>query len=193
MKTKVSAVFLMLFFLFLTAGATYAVLTDKAKILGASFSVGSADIRLLSDVTGGVDPANLVDEMPGPSFEGVGPYWSKDYLVKIYNNSATAVALTTNAYYETVNDPAELRQIIFVEPFGWADADSDGVVDAGELGASLGRKTIVKWKTEGFDLGTLDSGVVKSLVLRLSTDSVAESKFGATALFNFEFNSAGLE
>lgn len=183
-----------IFILTLIIGVTYASFTDEAKILGATFSVGSADLKLLEDVAGGVDSENLVDEMAGPTFSDVGPYWNKDYSVKLYNNSLSEVFLTTNAFYETANDLDNLRQEIFVEPFEWDDLDSDGVVDEGELAeTSLGEKTIVKWKTEGIEIGNLATGDVKGLVLRFTTDTIPDSKQGASALFDFEFNSVGME
>jgi hypothetical protein len=175
-------------------GVSYAAFTDKASILGTTFSVGSSDIKLFEDVSGGIDGANLVNEKAGPSFAGVSPNWVEDYLVKIYNNAATDVLLSSNANYETANDPDDLRQIIYVEPFSWDDVDGDGIVDDDELASatSYGRKTIVKWKTEGFDLGNLASGEVKGFILRLSTDSVSDSKQGSSATYDFEFDSVGL-
>lgn len=100
--------------------------------------------------------------------------------------------LVSNANYETINDPDDLRQIIYVEPFNWADANNNGIVDDGELGSSFGRKTIVKWKTEGFDFSTLATGAVKGLVLRFSTDTVSDTKQGTTAIFDFLFDSISL-
>lgn len=172
---------------------TYAAFTDKAKILGATFSVSSADLRLLDDLAGGIASDNLVDEKEGPSYDEVSSYWEEDYLVKLYNNAPTDVQLTTNAYYVTANDPDDLRQEIYVEPFDWDDANSDGVVDSGEMSStSYGKKTIVKWKTEGFDLGTASTGSVRGLVLRFSTDALPVSKQGASALFDFEFEAEGM-
>ncbi len=174
------------------AGVTYAAFSDKGNVLGSTFSVGSADIKLLNDITQGLGEGNLVEEKAGPNFNNISPFWTKDYLMKIYNNAATQISLSSNSNYETANDPMELRQIIFVEPFEWNDNNSDGVLDAGELGTSYGRKTIVKWKTEGFNLGSVDAGAVKSLVLRFSTDAVSDTKQGASALFDFQFSSLGL-
>lgn len=181
-------------FLVILAGVAVAAFGDKGEILGSSFNIGSADIKFLSSLTGGTLAGNLVDQLDGPSFSNITPYWEQDYLIKIYNNASTPVQLTTNAYYETANDPEDLREIIFVEPWPWEDSDNDGEVDTGELDAtSLGRKTIIKWKTEGFDLGTLDAGGVKDLVLKFSTDTVSDTKQGASAVFDFEFDSLAIE
>jgi hypothetical protein len=174
------------------AGITYASFSDKGKILGSTFTVGSADLKLLIDVSGGVGASNLADDLPGPSFTGIVPFWSSDHLVKVYNNGSSPINLTTNANYATANDPDELRQIIFVEPFDWNDVNGNGVVDSDEVTNSYGKKTIVKWKTEGFNLGVVESGDVKGLVLRYTTDSVPPSKQGSSGVFDFEFNSLGL-
>src|SRR3990167_8977967 len=108
------------------------------------------------------------------------------------NGSDGNVMLTSNANYLTANDTAELRSIINVEPIEWNDANSNGVVDEAELGNSLGKKTIIKWKTEGFDLGVVSGGGVKGLVLRFSTDSVSSTKQGQSATYDFDFNSITL-
>lgn len=173
-------------------GLTSAFFTDKGQVLGSSFSVGSADIKLLNDVTAGVFEENLVDELPGPTFSNIAPGWSHDYLTKIYNNAGVDLLLSTNANYETANDPAELRQLIFVEPFSWNDENNNGLVDENEPGETFGKKSIVKWKTEGFDLGQINSGEVKSLILRFSADSVPDTKQGTTGIFDFEFDTVGM-
>jgi len=75
----------------------------------------------------------------------------------------------------------------------WNDTNNDGIFDTGEEGTSFGIKSIVKWKTEGFDLGTVNTGEVLSLVLRFSTNTVSDTKQGENAIFDFEFDSIGVE
>ncbi len=181
------------FLLTLVVGVTFAAFSDTAKILGASFSVGSADIKLLVDVAGGTNTENLADDLGGPTFTNLAPNWEQDYPVKIYNNSAGTLVLSTNASYETVNDPESIRENIYVEPIEWADANNNGLVDAGELGTSYGKDTIIKWKTVGFALDQIESGEVRGFVLRFSTTTLPESKQGATGTFDFEFDSVGLD
>lgn len=173
-------------------GIVSAAFGDKAKILGSSFSVGSADIKLLEDITLGVVSGNLVEEMQGPVFTSINSNWQQDYLVKIYNNAGAPVSLTSYANYETSNDPDELRQIIYVEPFVWNDSNGNGLLEEGEMGDSLGKKTIVKWKTEGYILGEVQGGSVYSMLLRFSTGTVSDTKQGKSGIFDFEFNSLGL-
>jgi len=174
-------------------GVAVAAFGDKGEVLGSSFSVGSADIKLLEDLAGGTSSENLSDQLNGPSFANISPSWSKDYPLKTYNNATTHIQLTSNASYLTENDTEDLRQIIFVEPFNWGDANNDGLVDESELGSSFGRKTIIKWKTEGYDLSSVAPGSVKGMILRFSTDTVSDTKQGANAIFDFEFDSLGIE
>lgn len=173
-------------------GATYAAFSDQGKVLGSSFSVGNADIKLLSDVSQGTDPTNLQDELNGPAFNNIGQNWQQDYLIKIFNNGTYKMALVSHAYYETINDPDDLRQYLFAEIFKWSDTDNDGQVDESELGESLGRKTIIKWKTEGFSMGEFDPGQVLPFVIRFSTDSISDTKQGIQGIFDFEFDSIEL-
>jgi hypothetical protein len=179
--------------LLLVVGVGYAAFKDKVQILGMSVTVGSADLRLLNDLGGGVVSENLVDSKSGPAFENISPNWVADYPLALFNNSPSILNLTINSFYETANDPADLRQIIFMELIAWDDANFDGLVDPNELGVSYGKKTIVKWKTEGMDLGQMASGGVKAYVLRFSTDSIPDSKQGTSAVFDFEFNATEVQ
>ncbi len=179
---------LLLSSLLIGAGVGYAVFLGNSKVLGSKFTVASAEIKLLSNLSGGVNTENLVSELTGPEFNNVTSDWGDSYLVKIYNNSTSNLILTSRAEYATANDPDELRQLIFVEPYVWADANNNGLAETEELSTSLGKKSIVKWKTEGFDLGTLTSGEVKGVLLKFSTDSVSSTKQGKSAMFDFEFD-----
>ena len=173
-------------------GITYAVFTDKASVLGASFSTGSAEMKLLADVSKGTEADNLVESLPGPTFTGIGPNWTKDYPIKLYNNAGSPVLVTSKSKYLTTDDPKELRQDISVELFSWEDTNGNGILDTCELGSSFGKKTIVKWNTEGLVLSELPAGDVQGFMLRFSTATVSDTKQGASALFDFEFTSSGL-
>ncbi len=176
----------------LVAGVTYAAFTDKGKVLGSTFSAGSADIKFLSDVTLGVDSSNLTDELTGPNFSNISSTWTQDYLMKIVNNGTSNLGIVTNANYETVNDPKDLRSDIQVEIFPWTDSNSNGIVDTGEVGTSIGKKTIIKWKTEGFDLGVLNAGQQKPLILRFTAPTLGDDQQGAIGVFDFEFEAIQL-
>lgn len=177
-----------IFVAIVVAGVAWAQFTGKSKVLGSSFRTGSADVKLLDNLSGGTDSSNLKDELSGPAFTGIGPGWSQDYLMKLYNNGSSSLELTSDSSYSTANDPDELRSYIYVEPFEWNDTNNNGKVDDGETGTSFGKKTITKWKTEGYDFGSLDQGTVKGLILRFSVDTLSDTKQGKSAVFDFEFN-----
>ena len=103
--------------------------------------------------------------------------------------ASSRITISTNANYETANDPEDLRSDILVEIIKWSDMNQNGAVDSGEEISVVGKKTIVKWKTEGFTLGDLFYGQTMGLILRFSAPSISESKQGASATFDFEFNS----
>lgn len=193
MRKRLTITFSLIILLILVAGVAVAAFGDKGEILGSSFSVGSADIKFVEDLSGSTSSDNLADELNGPSFTNISPYWSEDYTLKIYNNAAVHIQLTSNANYETANDPDDLRQIIYVEPINWGDANNNGVVEEGELGSSFGKKTIIKWKTEGYDLSSVAPGGIKGMLLRFSTENVSDTKQGKSAIFDFAFDSLGIE
>lgn len=188
LNAKITALLILVLSFALIGGITYAAFMDKGSVLGSSFSVGSSDIKLLTNVAGNIESSNLSDEIQGPSFNNILPFWQKEYLIKIYNNASTTLDLHSLATYTTANDTQDLRYVIFVEPIEWKDLNSNGVVDSGEAVYSYGRKSLLKWKTEGISLGSVNQGEIKGLILRFSTDDISDTKQGATALFDFEFN-----
>jgi hypothetical protein len=174
-------------------GVAYASFTDQSKFTGSRFSIGSADLKLLNDLAGGTAASNLVDTKPVPSFDNISPLWYADYLVKIYNNGTQAVNLTSNMDYLTANDPENIREILYMEPFAWNDLDNDGVFDGEtELGSSYGKKVFTSWKSTGFNFGQVDAGSVKPLIMRFSAGNVTNSKMGAVGTFDFMFDSVSI-
>ena len=194
MKMKLKhAILLILTLLALGAiGVAYAAFADRGDVKGTTISVGSADIKLLSNLAGGTDESNLVEELVGPTFENIGSTWSADYLLKIFNNSTSTVSLFSDAEYQTANDPESLRSVIEIEIFSWNDTNNDGLAAPEEIGVSYGKKTIVKWNTEGFILANVDSGSVAGLVLRFSAADISGTKQGAQAVFDFGFDAVAL-
>ncbi len=176
----------------LTLGVTFATFTDKAKFTGTTLSVASSDIKLLDVIGGGTDPSNLVDHKQGPVFANITPEWFENYYVEVYNNASGDLQLSSYADYLTANDPEELRQIIYVELFDWEDTNGDGIAQEEELTNSYGARSIVKWKTQGFDLGVLSQGETRSFVLRFFTMNISPAKQGSSIVFDFEFSALGL-
>ena len=195
---KIRKSFLALGSVILAAGAlmgvAYASFTDQSKFAGSRFSVGSADLRLYGDLAGGTDAANLVDTKPVPSYDNIYPGWIDNYLVKIYNNGTQPVTLTSNMDYLTANDPANLREYLYMEPYDWNDLDNDGVFDGeSEQGISHTKKAFTAWKSTGFNFGQLDAGATKALIMRFSAgNNLTNSKMGAVGTFDFMFDSVGI-
>ncbi len=169
-------------------GITWAAFSDKGKVLGSTFSVGNSDIKLLENLSGITSQDNLKDELSGPNFVNLTPNWTQDYLLKIYNNGSTALQVTSNSEYETANDPDDLRSYIYVEPMDWDDSNGNGQLDLGEEGSSYGKKSITKWKTEGFDLQKIDMGTTRGFILRFSTTNLSDTKQGKTGSYDFVIN-----
>src|SRR3989344_9302127 len=162
-RIKAKQLLLTLGLVLATAGISYAAFSDVGKLTGSKFSFGSADIKLFLNVAGGIDDINLVDELPGPNFENIVPNWTQDYLIKLYNNGSGNISLASFSDYLTVNDPDDLRYDLSVEIFEWNDINTNGTAEIDEIGATLGNKTFVKWKTEGFSLGSISSGQIKGV------------------------------
>ena len=166
-NTKLIYFFVVVLNFALIGGITYAAFIDKGSVFGSSFSVGNSDIKFLTNVAGNIESSNLSEEITGPSFTNITPYWHKDYLLKIYNNSSGDLTITSNASYTTANDTQDLRYSIYVEPITWKDMNANGTVDDGEAIYSFGKKSILKWKTEGFNLSNLKQGEIMGLILNL--------------------------
>lgn len=176
---------------FAVVGIVFAAFIDKGKYTGATFSVGSSDLRLLENLALGATESNLKDELQGPTFTNINSNWKISYPIKLYNNGSTTLTLDSRANYETANDPSSLRSYIYAEVFDWNDANNNGSVDTDEKGSSYGIKSFTKWKTEGFALGTINSGTIRGYVLEFSTQTISDTLQGKSGTFDFEFNAAG--
>ena len=168
--------------------ATKAAFDDVGEVQGTTFTVGNSDLKLLNDLLAGTVESNLVDTKAGPFFSNLFPGWVKDYEVMIYNAGSLDLDVTSESNYTTADDPEDLRSYINVEVFDWSDSNSNGLFDEGEETLpSLGKKTIIKWKTEGIPLGLLGAGDFKGLLLRFSLDTIPTTKQGQIAKYDFIF------
>lgn len=166
-----------------------AAFEDKGEVKGASFTVGNADIKLLSNLSSGTSNENLVDTKDGPVFSNVYSSWTSDYGVKVYNGGTLKFNLNSESFYETANDPDGLREYIYVEVFKWNDVNNNGIVDSYEIPeSSLAKKTILKWKTEGISIGEIDSGETLGLLFRFSVENMSSTKQGKEASYDFVLN-----
>jgi len=154
---------------------------------GVAFKTTVIELKFLKNIAEGNTVENQTSEISGVSFDQIISGWTYDYLVKITNTSSSSLNVSSFSNYQTDQDPADLRYSLFVELFPWNDTNNNGSVDDGELGDSLGKKSFVKWKTEGFNLGIFDSGKVYGYVLRFSAAELSDAKQGKSGVFDFEF------
>ena len=171
----------------LVGGAAYAAISNKIFMKGTSFTTATVELKFLKNLSQGTGIENLTSELTGITFDGILNGWQQDYLVKVTNISTKNMNVWSYANYQTDQDPASLRYSLYVELFLWNDLNNDGVFDSGEEGASLGKKTFVKWKTEGFDLGVFESNKVYGYILRFSSMDITDAKQGTSGIFDFEF------
>jgi hypothetical protein len=171
----------------LVGGVAFAALSNKIIMKGSSFQTSTVQLKFLKNLSGNLSTDNLISEINGVSFDGILNGWQQDYLVKIANTSPQTLAVKSFANYSTDQDPASLRYSLYVEVIPWNDLNNNGVYDSGEEGTSLGKKTFVKWKTEGFDLGNFDTNKTYGYILRFTSDGITDAKQGANGVFDFEF------
>ncbi len=168
-------------------GVAMAALSNKVLLKGAVFTTSTVELKFLKNLSSNVENENLTSELSGISFDGITNDWISTYPIKLVNKSGSSMNVSSYANYATANDPASLRYSLNVEIFKWNDSNNNGVLDEGELGDSLGRKTFVKWKTEGFSLGSFGPNVIQPYVLQFTAENITDSKQGATGAFDFEF------
>ncbi len=188
MRKYVVSVLVVMVSLVFVGAATKAAFQSSGSVSDVTFKVGGVDIKLLEDLSQGPSESNLKTSKAGLTFQDLFPGWTKDYPLKIYNNGTLSINVISTAYYETANDPAGLREYIFAELFPWNDQNSDGIVDTDELGTSLGKKSIVKWKTEGYVLGDLIPSGTQGLLVRFTAGNIPDTKMGQQAKYTFEFS-----
>jgi hypothetical protein len=154
---------------------------------GVAFKTSTVELKFFKDIASSAVAENLTSEISGVAFDNIINGWSNDYLVKIQNTSANPLQVKSFANYSTADDPASLRYSLYVEVIPWNDSNNNGLAEETELSTSLGVKSFVKWKTEGFDLGSFESNKSYGYVLRFTADGITDSKQGQSGAFDFEF------
>lgn len=168
------------------SGATHAAFTATATISGNTFSVGNAALRLYIDLAGGATAGNLIQTKPNfTDFNNIYPNWTSSYDAKLYNSGT--VALDTNVVSVPVT-PHALASQINVEAMLWTDANADGVADPGELGASLGTKTLQAWESSPFSIGVLNAGQTQGVHFVFSVGDLDDTYQGVMTMYDFVFN-----
>lgn len=168
------------------AGTTQAAFTAQAVVSGNTFSTGTAALMLWIDLGSNDSPGNLIQTKPNfTDFNGIYPGWTTTYDAKLKNTGT--VPLETSVVSVPVT-PHALASQITVEAMLWTDTNGDGIADAGELGASLGSKTLVAWESSPFALGTLSAGQTQGVHFVFSVGNIDDSYQGTSTTYNFVFN-----
>lgn len=184
--------------------ATSAVFEETVKVAGTSFSVatnfdGGGDppptpsntaLKMLKNLALGHEPGNLVDFIPGASFENINPTWVSEVPVKMYNAGSQVLDIVASAAY--ISDVDTIRDDIYVEISAWDDLNNNGVIDGGEEGDSYGRDTILRLRNDTFPLGELVSGETRGFILRFDGAGLTEVNKGMSAVYDFTFTGFGL-
>lgn len=163
-----------------------AAFQTQGQVKGTSFTAGSAEILFYSNLSGTSDSDNLLSEKSFSPFELIGPNWTDTRLVKIYNKGTENLKLTLSS--EVVGTDSTLSENLNIEIFNWNDTNSNGTLDDDELGDSFGAKTLKQWQTSSYDLGTFETKVTKSLVLKFGVGDLTDEFQKANVTYNFVFN-----
>jgi predicted ribosomally synthesized peptide with SipW-like signal peptide len=174
--------------------STNAAFTASATIQGNTFSVGSSQLRLWSDLDGGPDVQVLPNTV---DFLDISPFWTDDYFAKITNTGSVPLKLSVAAD-EIV--PHALATQINVKVYSWVDQDNDGVADLGELETTVtAENTLAGWQATPFDLSLavndngnfdtdMDAGETVGLHFVFSVGDLDPSYQGASTTYDFVFN-----
>ena len=185
-----------LLILFSLGTAVYAFIQENGKVKGTMFKVsstpvqggsGGADLnnslKLLKNLAGDTGSTNLTDELAGPTFENLNTGWKDGMPLKIYNQGEKMLKLVSTADY--ANDPYTLRDDIFVKISAWNDANNNAGVEPSEIGASYGYNSILRMKNDTFNLGNINPGEVKGIILEFDGAGLSEANAGQNATFDF--------
>ena len=111
---------------------TYALLHDKARSEGNSFSTGNADLKIKIPDTGCSDWSN---SCPGKTWGSLYPGWSNSYNVYLKNASVAPIILKIIPYIEETGSSQDLWENTYME-ITWSDGSH-----------SSGRYSLEDWKT----------------------------------------------
>jgi|LakMenE01Jun11ns_1017448.scaffolds.fasta_scaffold9908064_2 hypothetical protein len=195
-RKKVLVISFALIFLLSIGSAVYAFIQENGKVKGTTFKVsstpvqggsGGADLnnnlKLLKDLAGTTGTTNLTDELAGPTFENLNTAWKDSYPMKLYNQGEKPLKLISAAEY--VNDQYTLRDDIFVKISAWNDVNNNAGAEPSEIGSSYGYNSILRMKNDTFNLGNINPGEVRGVILEFDGTGLSESNAGQTAMFDF--------
>jgi predicted ribosomally synthesized peptide with SipW-like signal peptide len=115
----------------LSAGAVYAYFSSTARVKGATFSTGTANL-LLAPVPEG---DHWTSSMTGMNFSGIYPGWTDKYWVFVKNHGSTVLQLNLTAGLDLSptppatagSDPCHLADQIQLGMESWTDNHSESI------------------------------------------------------------------
>lgn len=203
-KTKWIGVTFSIVGLLLVSGMVYAFIQENGKVKGTTFKVSSTpeqieggvtdsneNLKLLIDLVGLTDESNLTDEVNGPTFEDISTVWKDKVLLKLYNQGDKPLNLASTADY--IDDANTLRDDIFIRVSAWNDTNANGSLEFGEIGEEYGYDTILRMKNDTFNLGSLNPGAVKGLVMEFDGTGLSNANAEQMAVYDFMITGEEIE
>jgi hypothetical protein len=178
-----------------------ALFEESVKITGTSFTIGTSSggggdpvvtntsLKLYSNLSGTPVDTNLKYTLAGPVFDNIDPLWTSSIPLKVYNKGQEPLTLISKVDY--INDPDVLRDDIYVNVLSWNDIDNDGVIDQGEEGTSFGYDTLLRWRNDTFQLGTINAGETKSYIFKFDGTGLTSTNVGMSAVYDFVITGTG--
>ena len=167
-------VFLLVIMTAIGAGAAYAYFSAQAKVQGASFSTGTAVLKIANTGT----PATWDnDTLTGNIFTGIIPGWTNNYHVFVKNTGSTALELIMSGNMTDGTDACGLSNDIKLA-----------------LGVFNDSLTNLNTLVGGIDLGIINPNEVKDVTLAFSMPSTTLTGGTTCTLtsYNFIFDGTAL-
>lgn len=160
-------IFLLLIMTSIGAGVTYAVFSSQAKVKGAMFSTGKAELQLGKSSTGPWLP-----ELTDLNFSNIIPGWSNDYHLFVKNTGSTTLKLKLSGGLTSGSDTCSLANEIKLRLNPWFD---NSLTNLSGLGIT------------GIALDQIAKDEVKELVLHFSMESTRTESTTTCTLTGYDF------
>lgn len=151
-------IFLLLIMAGVGAGITYAAFSSQAKIKGASFSTGKAEILLSRD--NAIWSSTISDAF---IFQNIVPNWQEKYSLLVKNNGTTPLNLFFYGHLNGLGsaDKDDLRKQIKLQISQFVDANHNGQWDSGEALTTIGtEKTLDQINDAENGFAPIDLGII---------------------------------
>ncbi len=165
---------------------TSAAFTATATLSGINFSTGHAALKLFGNLgyTNAGNNGNLTTTLQASSFDNIGPYWSRNHLLKYFNTGS--VNLQTQLRAVITSDPSGLQDQVQVEVWLWSDVNQNGQADGPDTLTLISpAQTLKSLSLTPVALGQLNTGTPRGLKLVFKTADLPSSFQNQQSQFNF--------